>query len=195
MGCIDYCGGRTGGARLALHGVAGHHARPGLLYPDRRDHAAERDGCGFGGGVRGSRQPDGIWTARRHDIFVACDHVVRNLFYDDVDGAIGEARRPECGGNRLDSGGNVGAGSAEDDAGSGETGRAGSGEKRSGSAWEAGEYAASAQVGASVTICPSLIYESMGIYGPGGSGGTGRRTSLRGENRYSCNCFAINLSR
>jgi hypothetical protein len=184
MGRIDTCGRRIGGDRLALYGVAGHHACLGLLHTDYRNHVAERHGGGFGRGLRRRWQPDGLWAARRDHISVARNHLVRDFFHDDFDGAFGEARRPECWRDRLDFGANYRSGAGKHDAGHGKTGRACSGKDGACGACETGSNRAfgfseagvrytCAQIAASVTICSAIPR-------PGGSGGTGRRTSLRG---------------
>ena len=77
---------------LARLGGPGDAARAGLFRAGDRHHAAERIGGGPCRRVRRRRQPDGLRTARRGDVSLSRDHLVRDCFHDDFAGPFREAR-------------------------------------------------------------------------------------------------------
>ena len=81
----------SGRSRTALGGLEilccpCDSACAGLPRADGSDPAAKRAGGRYCRRIWRLRQPDGVWAARRRDVFVARHHVVRRHVYVHLDG-------------------------------------------------------------------------------------------------------------
>jgi hypothetical protein len=182
MGNFVGSGFGSAGTRVESVFHAGHIAHHHLRTFDHRDHAAERRGCGPGGGFRRRGQPDGVRPARSGHISFQSDNVVRDHVHAHIHG-VDHAPEFDGGVNRQFRVATV----LEDVKA---TGACGSGLNTTGVSASPGRSCSSSacaieisQVGQNLAADREPRNTKFFHLTPCGSGGTGRRTILRGWRR------------
>jgi hypothetical protein len=180
----DFVGGRLGLTRARLESVlcVGHLARRHLRTSDHCHYAAKRRGGGSGGSLRRSGQPNCVRSARCGHVSFQGHNLVRHHVHAHVDG-VNHASELDCG-----VGGQLRIATILEDVKAGDS----RGSNSNGSGVSSGPGNSSTGSARAVEISKT-VQNSAADFWPRnakfvqltscGSGGTGRRTILRGWRR------------